>query len=69
MTLTPAMVRLRTIAEHLLIANTDELDASRHTVGTWLERWSIAPHNINIHPATTSTPLCPTTGCRSCTPS
>ncbi|MFO1228546.1 fatty acid desaturase family protein [Roseateles sp.] len=49
MTLTPAMVRLRTIAEHLLIANTDELDASRHTVGTWLERWSIAPHNINIH--------------------
>ena len=49
MTLTPAMVRLRTIAEHLLIPNTDELDASRHTVGTWLERWSIAPHNINIH--------------------
>lgn len=49
MTLTPAMVRLRTVAEHLLIPNRSELDASRHTVGSVLERWSIAPHNINFH--------------------
>lgn len=49
MTLVPAMVRLRTIAEHLLLPDRDEIEASRHTDGTWLERWSIAPYNINVH--------------------
>jgi fatty acid desaturase len=59
MTLTPAMVRLRTIAEHLLLPNRDEIDASRHTVGTWLERWTIAPHHINVHLAHHLFPLVP----------
>jgi fatty acid desaturase len=49
MTLVPAMVRLRTIAEHLLLSDRDEIEASRHTDGTWFERWSIAPYNINVH--------------------
>jgi fatty acid desaturase len=49
MTLVPAMVRLRTVAEHLLLPDRDEIEASRHTDGTLLERWSIAPYNINVH--------------------
>ena len=49
MTLTPAMVRLRTIGEHLAIPNRSELDASRHTDGTWFEKLTVAPFNINYH--------------------
>ncbi|HRN82899.1 MAG TPA: fatty acid desaturase family protein [Nitrosomonas europaea] len=44
-----AMMRLRTIAEHLVLPNKSELDASRHTDGTLLERLSISPLNINYH--------------------
>ena len=49
LTLTPAMVRLRTIGEHLAIPNRTELDASRHTDGSWFERQTVAPFNINYH--------------------
>ena len=48
-TFTVAMVRLRTIGEHLGLPNKHELDASRHTDGTLLERLSICPLNINYH--------------------
>ena len=48
-TLTVAMLRLRTIGEHLGLPNKHELDASRHTDGTLLERLSISPLNINYH--------------------
>lgn len=48
-TLTMALMRMRTIAEHLGIPNKDELDASRHIDGTFLERQAFAPHNINYH--------------------
>lgn len=49
MTVTPAMVRLRTIGEHLGIPNRSELDASRHTDGSWFEKLTVAPCNINYH--------------------
>ena len=48
-TFTVAMMRLRTIGEHLGLPNKQELDASRHTDGTLLERLSISPLNINYH--------------------
>ena len=48
-TLTMAMVRFRTIAEHLAIPNEHELNATRHVDGTLLERLSISPLNINYH--------------------
>lgn len=48
-TITPALVRLRTICEHLAIPSRDELDASRHTDGTLFERLTVAPFNINYH--------------------
>lgn len=48
-TFTQALMRYRTLGEHLAIPNRTELDASRHTDGTLLERWSIAPLNINYH--------------------
>ena len=44
-----ALMRLRTIAEHLVLPNKNALDASRHTDGTLLERLSISPLNINYH--------------------
>ncbi len=46
---TPLLVRVRTIAEHLAIPNRSELDASRHSDGTWLERQTVAPLGINYH--------------------
>ena len=49
MTITPALVRLRTIGEHLAIPNRNELDASRHTEGSWFEKLTVAPFNINYH--------------------
>ena len=49
LTLTMALVRLRTIGEHLAIPNRHELDASRHTDGTLLEHLTVSPFNINYH--------------------
>lgn len=49
LTLMVALMRFRTIAEHLALPNRNELDASRHTDGTLLERLSISPLNINYH--------------------
>ena len=49
LTLTMALVRLRTIGEHLAIPNRNELDASRHTDGTLLEHLTVSPFNINFH--------------------
>ncbi len=43
------LMRFRTIAEHLVLPNKNELDASRHTDGTLFERLSISPLNINYH--------------------
>lgn len=39
----------RTIAEHLVLPNQTKLDASRHTDGTWIERLTLCPFNINYH--------------------
>ena len=49
LTLTMALVRLRTIGEHLAIPNRNELDASRHTDGTLLEHLTVSPFHINFH--------------------
>jgi len=49
LTLTMALVRLRTIGEHLALPDCHELDASRHTDGTLLEHLTVAPFNINFH--------------------
>lgn len=49
LTIFTVLFRLRTIAEHLALPNRNELDASRHTDGTLLERLSISPLNINYH--------------------
>ena len=48
-TLVIAFIRIRTVGEHLAIANETELNASRHTDATLLERWTICPFNINYH--------------------
>ena len=42
-------VRLRSVAEHLVLENEDELSLSRHVDGTLLERLTISPLNINYH--------------------
>lgn len=44
-------IRLRGSAEHLLLPAEHELNGTRHVDGTWLERHSIAPLNINVHVA------------------
>lgn len=49
LTLLSALVRIRSIAEHLVLDNEHELNASRHVDGTLLERLSIAPLGINYH--------------------
>ncbi len=41
--------RMRGIAEHLVLPNEHELNKTRHVQGTWLERHSIAPLNVNYH--------------------
>lgn len=48
-TIATVLIRVRTIAEHLGLPNETELDASRHTEGTWLERLTLCPFNINYH--------------------
>lgn len=48
-TVTILMTRVRTIAEHLALDTSDELSDTRHVDGTWIERLTIAPLNINYH--------------------
>lgn len=47
--LLPAFARVRSIAEHNYIRSPDELDHTRHVDGLAIERFFIAPFNINFH--------------------
>jgi fatty acid desaturase len=49
LTLLPAFARVRTIAEHNFEQSPDELDHTRHVDGRSIERFFIAPFNINYH--------------------
>ena len=49
LTLLPAFARIRTIAEHNYEQSPDELDHTRHVDGRAIERFFIAPLNINYH--------------------
>lgn len=52
LTLTTLFMRIRTIAEHLGIAdeeNAQGIDATRHVNANWLERMTICPFAINYH--------------------
>jgi fatty acid desaturase len=49
LTLLPAFARVRTIAEHNFEQSSDELDHTRHVDGRAIERFFIAPFNINYH--------------------
>jgi fatty acid desaturase len=44
-----ALMRIRGVAEHLVLEATHELNSTRHVDATWLERLSISPLNINYH--------------------
>jgi fatty acid desaturase len=43
--------RIRTVAEHMALSCTDELNSTRHVDGTLVERFFFAPLNINYHVA------------------
>lgn len=47
--LLPAFARVRTIAEHNFEQSLDELDHTRHVDGRAIERFFVAPFNINYH--------------------
>lgn len=49
LTMLPAFARVRTIAEHNFELSPDELDHTRHVNGRAIERFFIAPFNINYH--------------------
>lgn len=51
LTLLPAFARIRTLAEHNYEQSSDELDHTRHVEGRPIERFFIAPFNINYHVA------------------
>jgi len=44
-----ALVRLRSVAEHLICPSENELNETRHVDPTWLERLTLAPFNVNYH--------------------
>lgn len=48
-TLFLAFNRLRNIAEHDLSKQGSELEQTRHVDGDWLERFALAPLNVNFH--------------------
>lgn len=41
--------RIRSVAEHLNLAETTEFDRTRHVTGNLVERLTVAPLNINVH--------------------
>jgi fatty acid desaturase len=44
-----ALIRLRSVAEHLVLPSDNELNSTRHVEATWLERGLLAPVNLNYH--------------------
>jgi fatty acid desaturase len=48
-TLLLACMRVRIVAEHDVARRGDELETTRHVEGTRLERFAVAPLNINHH--------------------
>jgi fatty acid desaturase len=48
-TLFLALNRLRSVAEHDLSKQGNELEQTRHVDGNWLERFALAPLNVNFH--------------------
>jgi fatty acid desaturase len=49
LTIVNAFVRLRSVAEHLVLENDNELHKTRHVNGNTIENFAIAPLNINYH--------------------
>lgn len=43
------MVRMRSVAEHLVLESSHELNKTRHVESNWLERMLVAPMNLNYH--------------------
>jgi fatty acid desaturase len=44
-----ALVRLRSVAEHLVCPSEHELNETRHVDATWFERMTLSPLNVNYH--------------------
>jgi fatty acid desaturase len=44
-----ALIRLRSVAEHLVLPSEHELNSTRHVEATILERFLLAPVNLNYH--------------------
>jgi len=44
-----ALIRARSVAEHLVLPSTHELNSTRHVKATLFERFLIAPVNLNYH--------------------
>lgn len=51
LTVTPVLLRIRSISEHMGLPDCYGTDASRHVDATWFEKISIAPLNANYHVA------------------
>ena len=47
--LLPAILRLRSLAEHYAIPRQSILSGSRTVTAKWFERFLIAPHNVSLH--------------------
>lgn len=48
-TITPLIMRVRSIAEHFALRREHELNGSRNILCPWYERLCFAPHHINLH--------------------
>jgi len=49
LTIFGALIRLRSVAEHLVCPSLNELNETRHVEATWFERLTLAPFNVNYH--------------------
>lgn len=45
----PVLVRIRTVAEHMLLTERNRLDETRHVDSNVVEGFFISPRNINVH--------------------
>ena len=44
-----ALLRLRSVAEHSVVAQEHALNTTRHVEASWIERLTLAPVNVNYH--------------------
>lgn len=49
LTVFPALQRIRSMSEHFGLGRSHELNSSRNTRGTLIERFFFSPHNVNYH--------------------